>query len=104
MQLSSTATLTPIHSPSPDKRITDQHFNGRPGTEPRWNHKDRSARPVRAAHALFVHLACWIQLNSRAAPDAGYIIEGVEAFWILYWSFVSKRSKKYVPSTSSSMN
>jgi len=22
-------------------------FNGRPGAEPRWNHKDRSARPVR---------------------------------------------------------
>src|ERR687891_492048 len=24
-------------------------FNGRPGAEPRWNHEDRSARPVRCS-------------------------------------------------------
>src|SRR2546421_7524737 len=28
-------------------------LNGRPGTEPRWNHKDRSARPVRCSAWLF---------------------------------------------------
>src|SRR5262245_30192596 len=27
-------------------------FNGRPGAEPRWNHKDRSARPVRCSAGL----------------------------------------------------
>src|SRR4051812_43796241 len=32
--------------------ITDQHSTGRPGTEPRGNHKDRSARPVRCSAGL----------------------------------------------------
>src|SRR3954469_10604533 len=28
-------------------------IDGRPGAEPRWNHKDRSARPVRCSAGLF---------------------------------------------------
>jgi hypothetical protein len=35
----------------------DRAFNGRPGGEPRWNHQDRNARPVRCNG--------WLSRNGR---------------------------------------
>jgi len=38
--------------PAPTLRDNGSAFNGRLRTGPRWNHKDRSARPVRCSAGL----------------------------------------------------
>jgi hypothetical protein len=64
-------------------------FNGRPGTEPRWNHKDRSARPVRcnaglscrrtATRGKSVPRQYWERLTPRHLPHQLKIMAQVYA-------------------------